>query len=90
MRTKISQSQSKNYVVVEYDDTFTGTRRIREFMVPAQGGYVREWIHGDWKQVCEHLSNRGDTLRLGAGGNLLALIRREYRAMRRDEARIFG
>lgn len=91
MKTKISYSEiQKSIVIAEYDDCITGERRRREFMVPANGGYVREWVRGDWKQVCDGLSDRGDTLRLGECGDLLALIRREYRAMRRAEKRFFG
>lgn len=90
MKTKISKGQSENYVVVEYDDVITGERRTREFMAPANGGYVREWIRGDWKQISDGLSNRGNTLYLNKGVSLIVMIRREYRAMRRAELRIFG
>lgn len=88
MKTKIWQDG--NRVVVEYDDVFTGERRRREFMVPANGGYVREWISGGWRQVCDGLEALGDTLYLPEGASLIALIRHEYRAMRRAEQRIFG
>lgn len=91
MKTKIRRSKvQESIIVTEYDDCITGERRRREFMVPANGGYIREWVRGDWKQVCDGLSDRGATLYLGAGGNLLAVIRREYRAMRRAEKSIFG
>lgn len=91
MKAKISYSSiQKSIVIAEYDDCITGERRHREFMVPASGGYVREWVRGDWKQVCDGLSDRGATIYLNAGGDLLAVIRSEYRAMRRAEKKIFG
>jgi hypothetical protein len=89
MKTKIYET-NQGTVVVSYDDTITGERLTREFMVPANGGYVREWVRGDWKQICDGLSNRGDTLHLNKSGNLLGVIRSEYRAMRRNEKQIFG
>lgn len=90
MKARIDSSTQKSIVVVEYDDVVTGSRRRREFMAPPGGGYVREWSGGSWKQVCYGLSGRGATLRLGSDEDLLAIIRREYRAMRRAEKKILG
>ena len=89
MKTKFDITRNST-VVVEYDDVITGERRCREFMVPLRGGYVREWTGNDWRQVCDGLSTRGDTLYLNESGSLISLIRREYRAMRRAEKAIFG
>lgn len=85
MKAKISQDQY-GYVTAEYD---AGDRRIsRTFMVPENGGYVREqWGNGEWRQVCNGLSSQGSTLSCSSRAGLLGLIRDEYRAMRRNQAR---
>jgi hypothetical protein len=55
---------------------------IREFWVPASGGYVREidarHPGASGQQVCGMLASRGATLESSREG-LLDLIRREYR-----------
>lgn len=90
MKTKIYEGKHSKNVVVEYDDVFTGERRRRQFMAPAVGGYVREWTGGGWsQQVCDGLEELGDTLYLPEGASLIAMIRREYRAMRRNEKQMF-
>lgn len=83
-----------NIVALSYDgqDWDGNTTRItREFMVPAGGGYIREWDakRKDWQQVCDGLSNRGNTLHThnGSMANLLAIIRYEWRAARRQAKR---
>lgn len=83
MKTKINLTEGGT-VLVEYDSPFMGDRVTREFMAPAAGGYVREWVSGDWKQVCDGLSDSGSTLYLVDGGSLIEMIRKEYRAMRRE------
>ena len=83
MKTKISLTDSQT-VLVEYDSPFMGERISREFMAPAAGGYVREYEHGEWKQVCDLLSSRGPTIYLQKGASLIERIRQEYRAMRRE------
>ena len=60
--------------------------QVREFFVPAEGGYVREWVGGDARQVCDGLSSRGPTLR-SAGPRLASDIRREAAALLRLEAK---
>lgn len=62
-------------------------RVIRWFTCPPDGGYVREWRHGEWQQVCDRLSGMGSTLSCRSREALPDLIRREYRAMRREERR---
>ena len=60
-------------------------------MVPAGGGYVREWDTNrkEWTQICEGLATRGNTLYIRNGGmdNLLAVIRHEWKSARRAEKR---
>lgn len=83
-----------NIVSLEYDwcDWDMNTVRIRrEFMVPAGGGYVREWdaSRKEWRQVCENLSTRGNTLHThnGSMDHLIAIIRSEWQAARRMDKR---
>ena len=52
------------------------------FFVPASGGYVREWVGSDLRQVCDRLTSRGSTLR-STGKRLLADVRREAAALLR-------
>jgi hypothetical protein len=83
MTTKTTiNADSTGNVTISYIDIF-GERVTREFTCPVAGGYVRE---GD-RQVCERLSNMGNTLRCGQRSDLINLIRREYRAMRAAEKR---
>lgn len=70
-------------VTISYDDRYSGERVTREFSCPVDGGYVRDQ---DGKQVCERLCSLGSTL-WASRAELAAVIRREYRAMRRAEAR---
>ena len=74
-------------VTLSYDvEDYDGVRRVeRTFTCPVEGGYVREYRNGDWKQVCDRLSHTGSTLSCSGLGRLLGLIRAEYRAMRRAE-----
>lgn len=76
-------------VTLSYDvEDYDGACRIeRTFTCPFDGGYVREYRSGDWKQVCEHLHHLGRTLTCSSRDDLLTLIRREYQAMRRAEKR---
>jgi hypothetical protein len=72
-------------VSVSYTDVL-GVRVTREFICPIDGGYVREVGTGfgnGYTQVCRKLSTRGDTL-MSTRASLLADIRREYKAMRRE------
>jgi hypothetical protein len=88
MRARITTDQS-GYVTLSYDREYCGdTERVtREFMCPATGGYVRELVNGEWRQVCYGLSMMGSTLSASSGSDLLGIIRNEYRAMRRNEKR---
>ena len=83
-----------NIVALEYDSwdwDMSAGRNRREFMVPAGGGYIREWDdhRKEWVQVCDGLANRGNTLHThnGSMANLLAIIRSEWRAARRQAKR---
>jgi hypothetical protein len=84
MKTMIQQTAG-NRVQISYNDSDTGERLTREFSVRSDGkaGYVRE---GE-RQVCDRLSSTGNTL-LCTCDELLSVIRREYRAMRRAEQAI--
>ena len=76
-------------VILAYDvQDYDGVRRVeRTFTCRPNGGYVREYVNGEWKQVCDRLARNGRTLTCASRDELLNLIRREYRAMRRAEKR---
>lgn len=88
MKTKITQIND-NAVELEYDEVGTGERVVRVFTANRDGGYVRESIDNgrDYKQICNGLQKYGETLYLACGNSLLDLIRKEYKAMRKIEAR---
>ena len=87
MRTKIT-TDDHGYVTISYDD-FLGERVTRTFFCPTNGGYVREQdSRGQYPQVCDGLSRRGNTLDCASRAELPAMIRREYRAMRRREDKL--
>lgn len=76
-------------VTLSYDsEDFNGevTRITREFSCPMDGGYVIEFMaNGNTQQVCDRLAHMGSTLMCSSRDNLLALIRREYKAKRAAE-----
>lgn len=77
------------FVTLEYDENSywgEGDRVSRVFMCPPDGGYVREMVDGKWVQVCDRLAHLGSTLSCSRDA-LPDLIRREYRAMRKAEAK---
>ena len=78
------------HVTLSYDDLILEKRVTRVFMCPLDGGYVREYRDNDWKQVCDKLSNMGQTLRASSRAELPGVIRREYQAMRRRDFRDLG
>ena len=89
MKTRI-KTDTSGRVVVQYDDVITGKRRCRVFICPVEGGYVAEvFPDGNTSQVCDGLSRSGSTLTCRSRDELVDLIRREYRKMRRMEKRIF-
>ena len=89
MKTKITTDEIGR-VTISYDSRSwysDGERIERTFSCPPDGGYVIEWRNGDWKHVCDRLAGMGSTLSCRSREALPDLIRREYKAMRRDEAR---
>jgi hypothetical protein len=79
----------KNSVFLR-DENEMGEEIIRHFWVPSNGGYVRE-VSSDapgvlGSQVCDRLSNRGNTLSSSADG-LLDVILRQYRARQASRRR---
>jgi hypothetical protein len=88
-RAAIRQDGSE--VVLRCNDDLTGERIERRFWAPPSGGYVREVTAQRpgtlGQQVCGGLSHRGNTLSVNSPDQLMALIRREWQAARRDEAR---
>jgi hypothetical protein len=84
-------TNSIGQVTLSYDsEDMTGdtVRITREFSCPPDGGYVIEFVKGgNTKQVCDRLGHMGSTLMCSSREGLLALIRREYKAMRAAEKR---
>lgn len=89
MRTKI-QLHSDGMVSLYYYDVLFGDMTTRKFIVPGGNDdnykYVREYMCGHTIQVCKRLAPTGTAIS-STRNNLLDTIRREYRAMRRDEKR---
>ncbi len=82
MRTRIDQNQ-QGHVTLEHIDLITEQHEERVFTAPAEHGYVRELqSDGSTRQPCECLDRLGPTL-MASEETLLAVIRREYRKMRR-------
>jgi hypothetical protein len=79
-------SHDDNSCTVTYHD---GLDTItHELWAPRSGGYVVDASTPERRQVCERLRRLGVTLTWSpASGPLVDLARREYRAMRRAEAR---
>ena len=73
-------SDACGYVTLAHDvEGFDGLTRIeRLFRCPVEGGYVREYIRGEWKQVCVGLSHMGVTLMCPSRDKLAEVIQRQY------------
>ena len=85
MRARFTHDPLRNTVTLAYD--VEDCRVTRYFSCPSNGGYIYEYFgHGGRQQVCENLSSRGITLAAWNPMDLLRIIRREYRAMRRVES----
>jgi hypothetical protein len=83
MRASIKEVQP-NHVEVTYDDD-EGGRASMLFFCPPEGGYVHLWTQdGRHPQICDRLARTGSTLESPSGADLLRVIRREYRAMKRE------
>jgi hypothetical protein len=84
MKAKITV-ESNGSVTLEHDDLYgNGERQSTNYFVPSNGGYVRvHCANGNHYQVCDKLSNRGNTLS-STRENLPALIRAEWRKCKRD------
>ena len=82
-RTTITKTADTEVTLIAVDP-YTGETATRVFWTPVSGGYVREGSRhsADDRQVCGGLSSRGYTLTASNGDDLLALIRREWRAYR--------
>lgn len=89
MRAKFTFDPLSDTVALAYDtEDYEGNdiRVTRYFSCPSDGGYIYEYFgHGGRRQVCETLYSRGNTLVARNPEDLLRIIRREYRAMRRVE-----
>lgn len=82
-RTKIEEL-SRNEVRICYRSYWEGDLIDETLRAPMRGGYVRD---SRGQQVCEQLAGSGHTLHWSGRRPLIHMVRREYRAMRRAEAR---
>uniref|UniRef100_A0A6H1ZUZ8 Uncharacterized protein n=2 Tax=viral metagenome TaxID=1070528 RepID=A0A6H1ZUZ8_9ZZZZ len=86
MKTRIT-SDDHGRVRLQYEDCL-GQDHDKTFSCPHDGGYVIELLdNGGTTQPCDGLSHTGNTLIAKNRETLIDLIRREYRQMRRIEAR---
>jgi len=83
MKAKIT-ADAQGYVTLSFDHPLTNERLTETFGCPLDGGYVRD---SKGRQVCDALATTGSTLRCSGRDNLIHVIRREYRQMRREYAR---
>ncbi len=65
-------------------------RVTRNFWCPSNGGYIYERDTKTWqnRQVCDGLESLGNTLWIKNPGDLIEVIRREWRKSKRAEERI--
>lgn len=83
MKTTITKTGTRE-VTLTAVDPWSGDDIEWVFWMPTDGGYVRKGAShsAEDKQVCIGLSSRGNTLVATDGDDLLATIRREWRAYR--------
>ena len=77
-------ADAQGYVTLRFDHPLTDERVTETFACPLGGGYVRD---SKGRQVCDALATTGSTLLCSGRDNLINVIRREYRQMRREYAR---
>ena len=88
MRAKFATHPTSGHVTLEYTDA-DGARHSRTYSTTGRDGrgYVIDVDgKGGSRQVCERLASTGSTL-MASRDTLPEVIRREYRAMRRSDAR---
>ena len=86
MKTKFSVN-SDGTVTIQYQRKIDHDICVRTFMAQPERGYVREQFGSDWHQTCYKMMPYGATLTCDKRADLIDVIRREYRAMRRAELR---
>ena len=85
MRTKFTVNEDQS-VTLQFTDIW-GTDWEDTFSVYADGlGYVRK---SDGRQVCDKLACNGETL-MSTSENLLHVIKREYRRLKRDNEKAYN
>ena len=86
-RTTITAQNYGNQVTLKYTDLITDEARERLFVL--RGGYVYELLgmRGNAYQSSSRLYNSGTTLTVPEGQAMIDVIRREYKALRREQQR---
>ena len=87
VRARITADPTSGVVTLRYYDTVAREVRTRQFVVPADGGYVLELLaKGDCRPG--YLTQGGAPLIAESSAELADVIRREYRRMRAAERRL--
>jgi len=86
MKAKFTAADDR-HVSLEYECAATGARLTRMFFCFSGRSSVREEVgpHGKNRLVCDRLGSYGEMLTMNGNEPLVAVIRREYQAMRRAE-----
>ncbi len=82
------KTDSTGGVSMKYFNVYDQEVITRDFSCNTDGGYVYEVTDGMHKQICGQLAYRGSTLLAVSREVLIRVIRREYRAMRKEEERL--
>ena len=86
VRARITADPTSGVVTLRYYDTVAREVRTRQFVVPADGGYVLELLaKGDCRPG---YLTQGAPLIAESSAELADVIRREYRRMRAAERRL--
>ena len=87
-RMKLTVDEFGRVTIRFYNELFDEHRR-HTYTCPEKGGYVVEILaDGSTIQPCRKLAHTGHTLIATSRADLPDLIRREYRALRRETRRI--
>ena len=86
---KIKQGKVSNEVTLHYQhDDGEGLPRliVRTFTAPPEGGYLRELVGREWKQVCRGLAQTGEAIEVRPSEILADVVRKHARIMKRLDA----
>lgn len=85
MRAKITKEG--NGVTLSYDHPADESSRINRTFIVSRSHVLEDRGSRGWERVCFGLTKLGNVLTCHDSSDLLSIIRREYRAMRRADSR---